>query len=288
MSDSIPDDYPKGSKLVEPTYRALVKIGGRGTIRDIYDALKQDKIITKLPYDPEDYRHPGRDSYSELYYRMAWALTALKNKGRINNLSRGHWCITPGDTQPPSKKEDNAAPITEKEVEGFEDWNVKVLDYIKKMDPFEFEILVNGIMDGLGLESKTTKRTRDGGVDGEGVLIINRIPIFRVQLQCKRYGTTNKVDARDIRDFRGSLNNNVQKGIFVTTGSYTADAKKESKDDAKGKQIELIDGNQLVDLMTSLKLGVIEKKYYVIDEKYFKELKRQARKNNSSIEDFGN
>ena len=75
-------------------------------------------------------------------------------------------------------------------------------------------------------EVRVTKKSGDGGIDGTGKLCIQGIFSFNVAFQCKRY--KGKVGAEEIRNFRGSLEQNIEKGVLITTGSFTPDAKEEA------------------------------------------------------------
>lgn len=97
-----------------------------------------------------------------------------------------------------------------------------------------------------------TGRTGDGGIDGVGVLRIQLIS-FQVLFQCKRYKDT--VGASAIRDFRGAMVGRTDKGLFITTGRFTLDAKREATRDG-APPIELIDGEELCELLKQLRIGV--------------------------------
>ncbi len=79
---------------------------------------------------------------------------------------------------------------------------------------------------------------------------------FQVYFQCKKW--KGNVRAKDIRDFRGAMVGRTDKGLFITTGSYTPDAQKEATRDG-APAIDLIDGEQLCELLKNLKLGVTTK-----------------------------
>ena len=64
------------------------------------------------------------------------------------------------------------------------------------------------------------------------------------------------------------MDSNIEKGIFITTGIYTEDAKKESNASEK-KQIDLVDGEKFIDILISNKLGVEEIKYYKVHKEFF-------------------
>ena len=118
---------------------------------------------------------------------------------------------------------------------------------------------------------KVTKRSGDGGIDGTGKLLINGIFSFSVAFQCKRYNGT--VGAPQIRDFRGSLDSNIEKGVLITTGIFSQDAKREASAPGK-KQIDLMDGDMFMDKLAEYQIGLKEIiiKDYDINTKYFEEI----------------
>ena len=99
---------------------------------------------------------------------------------------------------------------------------------------------------------EVTGRSGDGGIDGSGVLRVNLIS-FHVRFQCKRY--TGSVSASAIRDFRGAMVGRADNGLFITTGAFTQDAKREAVRDG-APAIDLIDGIDLCILLRDLGLGI--------------------------------
>lgn len=111
------------------------------------------------------------------------------------------------------------------------------------LNPFEFENLVANLFSKMGLETKQTRSSKDGGVDA--VAFDNR-PVLggKVVIQAKRY--KNHVGVSAVRDLYGTMmNEGANKGILVTTSNYGPDAYDFSKD----KPIELIDGGALLYLL---------------------------------------
>jgi restriction system protein len=111
------------------------------------------------------------------------------------------------------------------------------------LDPFEFENLVSNLFTKMGLETKQTRSSKDGGVDA---IAFDTRPILggKIVIQAKRYKNTVGVSA--VRDLYGTMiNEGASKGILVTTSSYGPDAFHFSKD----KPIELIDGGGLLYLL---------------------------------------
>ena len=97
---------------------------------------------------------------------------------------------------------------------------------------------------------------------GEGIVS------FKVLFQCKRYVGT--VSASQVRDFRGAMTGRTDKGIIITTGTFTTDAQKEALREG-APPIELVDGERLLDMFESLELGITPRKTYDINEEFFKE-----------------
>lgn len=114
---------------------------------------------------------------------------------------------------------------------------------LMELKPFEFEALVANLFQQMGIESKLTRSSRDGGVDVVGY---DKRPILggKVVIQAKRYRNTVGVSA--VRDLYGTMmNEGANKGILVATSGYGPDAFNFSRD----KPIELIDGGGLLYLL---------------------------------------
>ena len=77
---------------------------------------------------------------------------------------------------------------------------------------------------------EVTKRSGDGGIDGTGVLRVNLLS-FHVLFQSKRW--KGSVGASVMRDFRGAMMGRADKGLILTTGTFTADARREAVRDAR-------------------------------------------------------
>jgi restriction system protein len=93
---------------------------------------------------------------------------------------------------------------------------------------------------------------------------------FHVIFQCKRY--QGAVTASQIRDFRGAMVGRADKGLLITTGNFTKDAMREATRDG-APAIDLVDGEQLVDKLKELSLGVqtkkIEVEQIIVDKDWF-------------------
>lgn len=176
-----------------------------------------------------------------------------------------------GDTENPLPLEEDKQPLLEPE-EDAEDSHAHVqaiLNHLRRLTPTGFERFCVRLLTEHGFEGvKPTGGPRDKGIDGVGVLRINPFVSFSIVFQCKRYSAQTTVTSKDISAFRGSIPNSIDKGIFITTSSFTADARSIARDTDK-KPIELISGEDLVNLMEEKALGLY--KTFKIDQKFFKE-----------------
>jgi restriction system protein len=114
---------------------------------------------------------------------------------------------------------------------------------LMELTPSEFESLITNLFERMGLETRQTQASRDGGVD---CVAYDPRPIFggKVVIQAKRYKSTVGVSA--LRDLFGTLQNEgASKGILVTTSGYG----KAAFEFADGKPIELLSGSNLLYLL---------------------------------------
>lgn len=291
MAKKIDAQMPKYHELIAPAFLALKELGGSGTNDEILAGVIN---ILHLPDEVVDFPHKGSTSISELGYRLAWARTYLKKYGAIENSTRAVWSIRPEYAQESTldpkdivqkvKAENRQRKIAESqgtedddpEDDGVESpdevkpWRQRLLEILQNMNPYGFERLSQRILRECGFSQvEVTKKSGDGGIDGTGKLRINGIFSFNVAFQCKRY--SGVVGASVIRDFRGSLTQNIEKGVLITTGSFSKAAKLEATDPGK-QQIDLIDGEGLLDKIAEYSIGVREVKSYEIDEEFFEKI----------------
>ena len=132
-------------------------------------------------------------------------------------------------------------------------WQDRLLECLLKMKPAAFERLCQRILKDSGfIKVDVTGRSGDGGIDGIGVLRLNLLS-FHVFFQCKRW--KGSVGASVIRDFRGAMVGRADKGLVMTTGTFSTDARKEATRDG-APAIDLVDGETLCELLKGLKIGV--------------------------------
>ena len=151
----------------------------------------------------------------------------------------------------------------------------ELLSMIMNLSPSFFEKLVVDLLVAMGYggdyqdAAEVTQQSKDGGVDG--IIKEDKLGLDKIYIQAKRW--TNVVDKPVIQQFAGALDGvKASKGVFITTSTYSKDAKKYV--DSLSKKIVLIDGKELASLMIEYNLGVSVKKSYVvkrIDTDYFEE-----------------
>jgi restriction system protein len=262
---------PKYHELMNPLLKALHELGGSGSIEEISskvsESLDLPEDVLSIPHDPE------KSSQTELEYRLAWARTYLKGYGILDNSERGVWVIVPDKreimTVDPQKvvktvrdmvrkkreERQTYGQIEEELPEEAETWRNKLHHVLtKELSPDAFERLIKRLLRESGfVQVEVTGRVGDGGIDGKGIIRIGGLLSFHVFFQCKKY--QGPVSAGAIRDFRGALVGRADKGLFVTTGTFTRDAVREATRDG-ATPIDLMDGDQLADKLKELRLGI--------------------------------
>lgn len=147
----------------------------------------------------------------------------------------------------------------------------RLLEILRALPPAGFERFCQRLLRESGFQQVTvTGKSGDGGIDGIGILQVNLLVSFKVLFQCKRYQGT--VTPSQVRDFRGAMQGRADQGIILTTGSFTADAKKEAVREGV-PPIELVDAEKLLDMLEKLELGLQPVKTYRVEESFFEEFK---------------
>jgi len=270
---------PPHQFFFEPTLQALDNLGGSGSNTEIY---KQVIRLTGLSQQIIDEMHSF--TMSEVEYKLMWARTYLKNYGALESSRQGVWALTnkgaemlrkgkvdiKAITKFTTQKADNEDENPDVPQEQQKSWREQISEKLQTMNPYAFEKLAQRLLRECGFsEVEVTKKSGDGGIDGTGKLRINGIFSFNVAFQCKRY--KKPVGAPAIRDFRGSLGTNIEKGVLITTSAFTQEAKDEASSEGK-RLIDLMDGEELINKLAEYGIGLNEVKSYEIDEDFFNSL----------------
>jgi restriction system protein len=285
-------EIPTYDRLMNPVLQALRELGGSGSTDEIYqrvaENLKLPEAVLNMPHDPET------SNQTEVQYRMAWARTYLKKFGLLETPQRGLWSLT--------KKAEVASEVNAREVQRFvreldraqreakpakkenvesdsekpeeaQAWRIKLHSVLTKtLTPAAFERLIQRMLRESGfIQVEVTGRTGDGGIDGKGIARIHGFMSFHEVFQCKRW--QGVVGSSEIRDFRGAMVGRADRGLFITTGTFSRDAIKEAVRDG-APPIDLIDGDQLAEKLKELKLGVVTEliENVSVNEDWFKQI----------------
>ena len=283
----VPDTPPDRPGMMLATLDALRALGGSATIDELNARIAEIEGVT-----PAEHALQGPTAgRPRLSYYLAWARTTLKRGRAISNPSRGLWALTPEGARIQTleqtrelymtahlewQAEQKAKRATTKESEvgtklvdpqeqdepdDEDDWRSELLKVLGTIAPDAFERLAQRLLREAGFTKvEVLGKTGDGGIDGVGLLRVNLVS-FPVYLQCKRWKGT--VGAKDIRDFRGALQGRADKGLFITTGSFSTSAWAEATRDG-AISIDLVDGERLCDLLKTYRLGVETKQIEVV------------------------
>lgn len=274
---------PSSTDLFNPVLEAIKRLGGSASIAEL-----DEEVTEALNLPDEEVAQPHDERSTELQYRLAWARTYLKKYGLLDNSARGVWVLTPKgkdtDTVNPRQvvqdaqkrikkdKESKSNRFIDKDVGIIADaeaieiaetvleekWREELQDKLLKLSPAAFERLSQRLLRESGfVEVKVTGRAGDGGIDGVGIIRLGGLLGFPVLFQCKRY--QGNVGPSIVRDFRGAMIGRADRGLIITTGTFSSAAKAEATRDG-APPVDLVDGEQLLDKLKELGLGVAVKK----------------------------
>jgi restriction system protein len=256
-----------------PMLEAVFDLGGSGANQEI-----ETKLIERFNFSDEQIAEVHAKSGTPIITnKIAWARSYLKVAGLLNNVKTGVWaltedgreCLEHGEkavhnevgravkeyqtakklAQEKSAEAEDAPDEVEEDVE----WASVLLSKLKSIPPDAFERLAQRILREAGfVKVEVLGKSNDGGIDGAGILRMNLVS-FNVLFQCKRY--SGSVGPSVVRDFRGAMQGRADKGLIITTGNFTQEARKEASRDG-APAIDLIDGEALCDLLKDQRLGV--------------------------------
>jgi restriction system protein len=269
-----------------PILDALRELGGSGKPREVCDLIAERQGLSDKKL--EETLKSGQTRY---YNQVHWARQYLVWEGLLDGSTRGIWTLTPSgykahlDTpeghriflkwvkvHASSRKkgeEERSAGAVPAEVEVIADTDHKflLLELLKKVTPEGFERICARLLRESGFEKVTvTGGPKDEGIDGLGILQVNPFVSFKVLFQCKRY--KGSVSRAQVGDFRNAMLGRADKGIIITTGTFTADARREADRDG-APPVELVDGEKLVEMFERVHLGLKQRVVYELDYAFF-------------------
>ena len=273
-----------------PLLQALKDLGGSAAPREALERIAEIENV------PEALRNEILSSGQERFYNQVhWARQYLVWEGLIDSGKRGVWTLTPKGlaTQLDSnsardiflervrkhaaiKKVTNSLSESVADIDGKpqdtpqsdDDASLQsFLRVVKDLSPNGFERLSMRLLREAGFERvSVTGRSNDGGIDGVGVLQLNELVSFNVVFQCKKW--EGSVPPKEIRDLRGAMAGRAEKGIFLTTSTFTSNARAEAERPG-AVPIELVDGEKLFDMFKRYELGLKPRTVFDIDLAFF-------------------
>jgi restriction system protein len=275
-----------------PLLDALRDLGGSASPREAVDRIAQAESVPN-----ELLNATLKSGQSRFYNQVHWARQYLVWSGLIDSGRRGVWSLTPrgretrltaeasrrlflqevkrhaalrkqGEDEAPSvgPAQDTPADTPQSDQDSTLEVFLRVL---RGMSPTGFEHLCMRLLREAGFERvQVTGRSNDGGVDGAGVLQVNDLVSFNVVFQCKKW--EQAVPPKEVRDLRGAMDGRAEKGIFLTTSTFSTNARAEAERPGAAP-IELVDGLKLFEMFKKYELGLKPRVVYDVDPAFFEQ-----------------
>jgi restriction system protein len=284
-----------GAKFIQyfaPLLDALRTLGGSGTPDEVVERIARD---LKIPENIQDELLPSGEG--RFRNQIRWARHYLAKEGLIDSSERGVWSLTESGQRAHLSMDDSRrihakyvhrdereraaskVPVDDQEsspdqAAPDDDHAARVINILRSLSPSGFERFSQRLLREAGFtQVVVTGQSGDGGIDGHGNLQIGPLLTLKALFQCKRY--KGSVSAPDVRDFRGAMDGRTDRGIMITTGTFTTEARREASRDGAAP-IELIDSEKLVEMLRKLQLGLRPVTSYEVDEPFFEEFKTNA------------
>lgn len=273
-------------KWFGPLLDALRQLGGSAKPREA-----SDKIAENLKLNDDKLNEILNSGQSRYYNQVAWARQYLAWEGLLDTSQHGIWALSPKgenatltddesrkiflkwvDMHRKARQDKSEKEIIEEQEESEPDDaqpinKTDLLQVLQSLTPEGFEKICQRLLRESGFEKViVTGQSHDGGIDGYGTLEMNPFVSFKVLFQCKRYKGT--VSRAQVGDFRNAMIGRAEKGIIMTTGTFSSDAIKEANRDG-APQVELVDGEKLIEMFKRVELGVKPKIVYEVDLPFF-------------------
>ncbi len=286
-------------KWMGPLLNALRELGGSGRPREVSSLIAERNNLK-----PDRLEETTKSGQARFHNQVAWARQYLVWEGLLDGSRHGVWALSAkgqiAELDIPKSREiflkwikfhsetrraaqesvieadpalsnvgtkrvaslDIVVPPDEVEEE-------ELLAVLRRVSPSGFERVCQRLLRESGFESvKVTGKSHDGGIDGIGILQLNPFVTLKVLFQCKRY--KGSVSRAEVGDFRNAMLGRADKGIILTTGSFSSEAIKEANRDG-APPIELVDGDKLVSLFEKARLGLKERVVFDVDHEFFQQ-----------------
>ncbi|QPN63287.1 restriction endonuclease [Synechococcus sp. CBW1004] len=278
-----------------PLLNALRDLGDSGRPREVSARIARN---LNLPDDLLD--QTLKSGGSKFHNQVAWARQYLVWEGLLDSSKHGTWTLTEKgrsahlderearaiflkwvSIHAENRKQKRDAQENGEELAAHgatpetstEEETLDLLSTLRSISPTGFEKVCRELLRESGFENvEVTGGSADGGIDGYGTLEINPFVSFKVLFQCKRYAKGNLVSRAQVGDFRNSMLGRAEKGIIITTSGFSNAAVQEANREG-APQVELVDGDKLVEMFQKVELGVIKRTVYDVDPTYFEKFK---------------
>lgn len=275
-------------KWFGPLLNALRDLGGSGKPKEVVE-----QIANTLNIPDKQREEVMKSGILRFHNQVAWARQYLVWEGLLEEGKRGVWTLSPKGQmihlnleesrdiflkwveihQKTRKSKTDDKLISRQNEEEPEELEHEItptlLEVLQSLTPTGFEHICKRLLREHGFENVVvTQASHDGGIDGYGTLELNPFVSIKVLFQCKRYKGT--VSRAQVGDFRNAMIGRAEKGIILTTGTFSEDSKREASRDG-APPIELIDGKKLVELFENVELGVKPKTVYEVEYSFFEQ-----------------
>lgn len=277
------------ARYLGPVIEAIRELGGSGRPDEVRAVIARELRISEA----EQSEPLPSGVQTRFENQVHWARFYLAKAGYIDSSQRGVWtltekgrslgAVTPDEVQSIVKEvsaqtkpggDDGLEPATgpDSTAPSIGNYREELAHTLQSLPAAGFERFCQRLLRESGFQEVTvTGRSGDGGIDGIGILQVNRLVSFKVVFQCKKYA--GSVSPSHVRDFRGAMTGRADKGIIITTGSFASDARKEAVRDG-APPVELVDGEKLAAMLEELELGLKPRHTFELDSAFFDEYKK--------------
>jgi restriction system protein len=284
------------TKWMGPILDCLRQLGGSAKPKQVSEWIANQLSIPEVQLEAK-----MKSGTERFHNQVCWARQYLVWEGLLDGSKRGEWKLTdlgaktrltevesrklflkwvdihrrareesgqPREKLAPIEPENDTSPCETEEADEEE-----LLGVIQGLPPDGFERLCKRLLHEWGFQAiQVLGKSHDGGVDGIAILQLNPFVSFDVAFQCKRY--RGGVSRDQVASFRGSKKaQHADKLIFITTGYFTQDAKKEAKGEG-AMAVELVDGERLVSLFEDKQLGLRREEVFKVDHAFFDQFRQ--------------
>lgn len=285
-------------KWFGPVLDALRALGGSATPKEITEWIGEefeipDSILTARYEKSGVLKFPNQLAWARQYLvweellatskRGVWALSPKGWKTQLDE-QKSHeiflkWVKIQADLREGKESESEVEKIIATQSEDERDnskpnFQLTLIEVLQNLSPTGFEHLCGRLLREYDFENiEISQQSHDGGIDGYANLKLNPFVNMSVYFQCKRYSGT--VPTEKVQAFIGVMETNkrsVEKGLFITTGSFAKAALDIERNNIK---LELIDGDKLVEMFEQVELGVKPKTIYEPDMTFFEQYREK-------------